>query len=133
VGIFAPDDHDRFTPIKPGISGGIIGTDGNEKYGHLVTNTVSDAFYPVIGFANKSSFDRNTVRLAPLHAYVQTSILDVLNRNTVHTPVSKGTGEIFTGSFVFAEDCRNSDELGSYAFPAGIAELFERTVIIYEQ
>jgi hypothetical protein len=130
VGIFAPDDHDRFTPLTPGIVGGIIGTDGNERHGHLVVNTVSDAFYPVIGSANRSRFDIDTVRLAPLHAYVQTTILDVLNRNTVHP---NAPAEIFTGGFMFAEDYRNSDELGAYPFPSGIADLFERTVIIHEQ
>jgi hypothetical protein len=129
VGIYAPDDHDRFNPITSGSVGGIIGLDGNEKYGHLVTNTVSDAFYPVIGSENKSSYILDTVRLAPVHAYTQTSILDVLNRNTVHPD---NPAVIFTGGFMFGEDERNSDELGNYAFPSGIADLFERTVLEVE-
>jgi hypothetical protein len=129
VGVFHHDDIDRLNPIKSGISGGIIGSDGNEHHGHLVTNTVSDAFYPVIGSANRSVFNLDTVRLAPLHAYVQPSILDVLNRNTVHPD---NPAEIFAGGFMFAEDDRNSDELGNYAFPSGIAELFLKAVVVDE-
>jgi hypothetical protein len=128
VGIFAEDDHERLTPITIGIVGGIIGTDGNDNHGHLVVNTVSDAFYPVIGRANKSAFD-DTVRLAPPHAYSQSGILDVMNRNTVHP---NNPAIIFTGGFMFAEDERNSDENGAYAFPSGISGLFDRTVIVYE-
>jgi len=84
----------------------------------------------VIGMASKSMFD-DTVRLAPLHAFYQNGILDVLNRNTV-TPNNPKI--IFTGSFIFADDFRNSDEDtsaggGSYAFPSEIAGLFEKTQI----
>ena len=125
VGVFARDDHERVNPLTIGISGGIIGMDGSENNGHLVVNTVSDAFYPVIGRSNRSRFDE-TVRLAPLDAYTQRSILDVLNRNTVHP---NAPSVIFTGKFMFAEDERN----GGYAFPSGIVELFGRTVIENEQ
>jgi hypothetical protein len=128
VGVFADDDRERLNPIHPGIVGGIIGTDGNERHGHLVVNTVSDAFYPVIGRADKSTFD-DTVRLAPPHAFSQAGILDVMNRNTV---CPSNPSVIFAGSFMFAEDLRNSDEAGAYAFPAGIAELFDRAVISHE-
>jgi hypothetical protein len=124
VGIFAPEDTDRINPLTLGISGGIIGTDGNENHGHLISNTVSLANYPVIGSMSISRFDE-TVRLAPFEAFNQAGILDVLNRNTVHPDAP---AIIFTGSFMFADDDRNSDEGMAYAFPAEIAKLFERTV-----
>jgi len=129
VGVFAEGDKEKNVPIKPGFSGGIIGADGNEKYGHLVINTVSDAHYPVIGSARISTFD-DTVRLAPAHAFSQIGILDVLNRNTVHPD---NPSVIFAGQFMFAEDHRNSDDTGNYPFPSGIVELFERTVASSEK
>jgi ParB family chromosome partitioning protein len=67
---------------------------------------------------------------APFEAFNQAGILDVLNRNLVHPDAP---AIIFTGSFMFADDDRNNDEGMAYAFPAEIAELFERTVIINEQ
>jgi hypothetical protein len=123
VGIFAVEDADRINPLTVGISGGIIGMDGNENHGHLISNTVSLAFYPVIGSTNRSVFDE-TVRLAPLDAFNQTGILTVVNKNTVHP---NAPAIIFTGSFIFADDDRNSDESGVYAFPTEIAGLFEKT------
>jgi len=128
VGIFAVEDKDRVNPLTVGISGGIIGMDGNENHGHLISNTVSLAYYPVIGSANRSVYDE-TVRLAPYDAFNQSGILTVVNRNTVHP---NAPAIIFTGSFIFAEDDRNSDESGKYAFPTEIAGLFERTVTQYE-
>jgi hypothetical protein len=124
VGIFEETDRDRQNPIRAGIVGGIIGTDGNENYGHLVVNTVSCAYYPVIGFISKSRFD-DTVRLAPANAFYQAGILDVMNRNTVYP---NAPAVIFTGRFMFAEDERNNDNGGAYAFPSEIAGLFEKTV-----
>ncbi len=121
----AYEDEERSVLVKAGFSGGIIGSDGNESNGHLMMNNVSAAEYGVIGSANASAFD-GTVRLAPAHAFYQAGILDVINRNTVHpnTP-----DVIFTGSFTFAPDGRNSDDGGDYALPDGIGELMLK---IYE-
>ena len=118
VGIF--EDIERNMPIKLGISGGIIGADGNETNGHLVTNSVSIADYAVIGQKTSSAYD-DTVRLAPHYAFGQAGILDVLNRNTVHP--SNPETVIFTGSFMFADDGRNTDENGSCPLPNSIVDL----------
>jgi hypothetical protein len=133
-GIF--EDEGRTKPVRLGVSGGIIGSDSMENYGHLVTNTVSPEGYPVVGDAKKSEYD-GTVRLAPAHAFYQSKlqgtgesrplsedgILSILNKNTVmpHSPK-----EIFTGTFIF-EDGKNSDETGNLPFPAAISELFAKT------
>lgn len=109
--------------ITPGVAGGVIGADGREQYGHAVANAVSPAEYPVIGQANRSSYD-STVRLAPANAFYQTGILEVLNRNTV-TPNNPGV--IFTGGFLFAEDNRNSDGQGRLPYPAELGGLLEKT------
>jgi hypothetical protein len=79
--------------------------------------------YSVIGAMSKSAYD-DTVRVAPLYAYYQAGILDVINKNTVNPNNPK---EIFTGGFIFADDNRNSDDGGKFAFPAVIAELFTVT------
>ena len=125
VGVFEGSMGERETPVIIGITGGIIGTDGNERYGHLVVNTVSDSCYRIVGSLSKSRLDE-TVRLAPLHAFYQEGMLDVLNRNTIH-PNNPET-VIFTGSFVFADDERNNGVDGRLPFPAEIAELFEKTI-----
>lgn len=116
VGIY--EDEKRTKLLKLGFSGGIIGSDGNENNGHLIKNTVSPEEYPVIGSVHLSDYD-DTVRVAPSYAFHQTGILDVINKNTVKPNNPK---EIFTGSFFFAEDGRNSDEGGGYALPAELAE-----------
>lgn len=122
------EDAERNVPIKLGITGGIIGTDGTGLYGHLVTATVSLADVPVIGKASSSEFD-DTVRLAPAYAFYQENILTVINRNTVDKANPK---EIFTGSFMFGEQGEFGDETGSLAYPQPIKDLFEKTIIIQQ-
>jgi hypothetical protein len=123
VGIFDSNDRERVVPLTRGFRGGIVGMDGNERHGHLIINTVSVVGYTIIGMPSVSEFD-DTVRQAPLHAFNQAGILDVLNRNTVHP---NNPNVIFAGSFMFAEDERNSDYEGNpYVFPSGIAGLLGR-------
>ena len=133
AGVF--EDERRTRAVKIGATGGIIGTDGIENHGHLVTNTVSIADYAVIGAQSKSVYD-STVRLAPSYAFYQPGILDVINRNTVMPGDYENETdkkEIFTGSFIFANDnpdaefVPNSDEYGRLPFPREIAGLFEIT------
>ena len=125
VGVFAIEDKEKITPLKLGFTGGIIGSDGNDSYGHLVINTVSSVYFPVIGGQRISIFD-DTVRLAPVHAFTQAGILDVLNRNTVNP---NNPEVIFTGDFMFAKDTRNSDENGNYPYPLWIGDLLEKAVL----
>ena len=68
---------------------------------------------------HKSRYD-GTVRLAPVTAFSQQSILDLLNKNTVKPNSPK---EIFTGSFIF-EDEKNGGEHGLLPFPAEISILY---------
>ncbi len=115
--------------IKAGASGGIIGTDGVEKNGHYVMNTVSLANYSVIGKKTVSNYDE-TVRLAPDYAFYQENILTVLNRNSIHPDTPK---MIYTGNFEFGDSTVFGDETGgSLAYPAEIADLFEKTIVVEE-
>ena len=122
VGIF--EDEERTRIIKMGVSGGIIGAEGNENYGHLVTNTVSLAGLAVIGSSRNSNYD-TTVRIAPQTAFSHSGILNILNKNTViPNNQSAETKEIFTGSFIFAQDERFSNDEGKFPFPVEVNELF---------
>gem|GEM_PF-1456290 len=121
VGVF--EDTQRTKVIRSGLMGGIIGSDGVEDYGHLLTNSVSQSGFSVIGVVRRSQYD-DTVRLAPIYAFRQEGLLSVINRNTVHPD---NPGVIFTGNFVFAEDERNSDEFGKYPFPKEISELLPKS------
>ena len=116
IGIFA--DKERTTALKLGTSGGVVGSDGNDSNGHIIVNTVSPVGLGVIGAERVSAFD-DTVRLAPQHAFTQSGMLEVVNRNAVHPNVP---GVIFTGTFMFAEDARNSNDTGAFPFPEGISE-----------
>ncbi len=116
-------DSERTNLKKAGMTGGIIGTDGNEKNGHLVTGCVSPVEMPVIGNAAKSSFD-DTVRLAPEYAFYQENILSVINRNTVHPD---SPGEIFTGSFRFGDAALFGAENGALPYPESIEDLLTIT------
>ena len=105
--------------IKDGAVGGILGTDGKERTGHLIMNCVSPSEYVVIGMRTLSRFD-DTVRLAPDYAFYQESMLTVVNRNTVHPDAP---GEMFTGSFRFDSNYF-TDGSGAVAYPAKIGDLF---------
>ncbi len=112
--------------LKAGIAGGIIGCDGVESNGHYVSNTVSLANLSVIGKKTVSNFDE-TVRLAPDYAYYQQNILTVLNANSIHPDAPKA---IFTGNFEFGDSTVFGDETGgSLAYPAEIADLFQKTIV----
>ncbi len=113
---------------KAGAYGGVIGTDGNEKNGHTVINTVSPAEFSVIGAKRVSVYDE-TVRQAPAYAFYQENILSVLNCNTINPNDPK---EIYTGNFGF-DAALFGDENGSLPFPETITGLFEKTVIVEEE
>ncbi|MBR0484474.1 MAG: hypothetical protein IJJ69_06840 [Oscillospiraceae bacterium] len=122
VGVF--EDSEREKLKKTGVSGGIIGTDGNERNGHLITATVSPANLSVIGSKKVSSYD-DTIRLAPDYAFYQQNILSVINQNTINPENPK---EIFAGSFKFSSNDIFGDDTGSLAYPAEIEDLFEKTI-----
>ncbi|MBR3417909.1 MAG: hypothetical protein IKG82_04375, partial [Oscillospiraceae bacterium] len=107
-GIFAQNNE----VIEEGITGGIFGTDASTGNGHLITNTVSIANYPVIGQKAKSKYDE-TVRMAPEYAFYQENIQTVVNKNTVNPANPK---EIFTGSFTFKSGLL-TDDTGALAYP----------------
>ena len=111
--------------IKSGYSGGITGTDGKEKNGHKIMNTVSPADLQVIGNKTVSDYD-DTVRLAPAYAFYQENILTVLNKNTINPDNPK---EIYTGNFMFSNDGLFGDENGNLPFPSEIADLFEKIFV----
>ncbi len=118
-------DETRTEVVKAGTVGGIIGTDGSSKKGHLITNSVSHADVPVIGKAVRSQFD-DTVRQAPDYAFYQVNIQTVINRNTV-SPVNPK--EIYAGQFMFGENGEYGDETGNLPYPNTIHDLFEKTII----
>ena len=119
TGIFEEDEL-----ISSGYSGGISGSDGNEKNGHKIMNTVSPANLKIIENRRKSHYD-DTVRLAPDYAFYQENILTVLNKNTINPDNPK---EIYTGNFVFDSDLFG-DENGGLAFPSEISDLFEKIYV----
>jgi hypothetical protein len=125
AGIFA--NEERSVLIRRGFTGGIIGSDGNDRHGHLLMNSVSPIGLPVVGAASNSVYNTNaddgSVWLAPTDAFYRESILEIVNRNAVHP---ENPSEMFAGTFIFASDGRNSDEGGRLPFPAGIAELLLR-------
>ena len=114
--------------IEEGSIGGIIGADASTGNGHLITNTVSVTDYPVIGQKAKSHFD-DTVRMAPEFAFYQENIQGVINKNTVNPDNPK---EIFTGSFTFTPGLFG-DDTGALAYPSGLADLFEKTIVPQEE
>lgn len=99
-----------------GAYGGIIGADGHEKYGHIVTNCVSMADTKIIGSKVLSKYD-DTVRQAPEYAYYQENILTVLNKNSIDKK-----NNVFTGTFKFNDTV--GDNGGLLAFPTDIEDLF---------
>ena len=123
-GIFAQNNE----VIEEGITGGIFGTDASTGNGHLITNTVSIANYPVIGQKAKSKYDE-TVRMAPEYAFYQENIQTVVNKNTVNPANPK---EIFTGSFTFKSGLL-TDDTGALAYPSNIEDLFEKTIVKKEE
>ena len=120
-GVFSDDSRENV--MKKGASGGVIGMDGSEKNGHIITNTVSPTEYGIIGTKTLSAFD-DTVRIAPAYAFYQENILSVINRNTVS---ENDPDEIYTGSFTFGKG-EFGDETGWLSYPEEIADLFEKTV-----
>ncbi len=118
VGVYRKNEK-----IKEGAVGGILGTDGSEKNGHLIMNCVSPSDYNIIGTRTVSRFD-DTVRLAPDYAYYQPNIQTIINKNTVHPGNPK---DIFTGSFKF-DGSYFADEGGAIAYPAEIESLFVKTL-----
>ncbi len=120
VGIFDEDD----VLIKSGVSGGIIGADGNDNNGHLIMNTVSLTNFSVIGSKTKSNYD-DSVRLAPDYAFYQENILTVINKNSVNP---NNPQEIYTGNFTF-DNALFGDETGSLPYPSEIADLFSKIYV----
>ena len=110
--------------IKTGYCGGIIGSDGKEKNGHKIMNTVSTADFSVIGNKKFSDYDE-TIRLAPDYAFYQKIILTVINKNTISPDNPK---EIYTGNFIF-DITLFGDENGGLAFPSEISDLFEKVYV----
>lgn len=110
--------------IKTGYCGGIIGSDGKEKNGHKIMNTVSTADFSVIGNKKFSDYDE-TIRLAPDYAFYQENILTVINKNTIRPDNPK---EIYTGNFIF-DIALFGDENGGLAFPSEISDLFEKVYV----
>lgn len=114
--------------VNSGYLGGIIGSDGQEFNGHTVINCVSPADYKIIGNASRSKFDKSN-RLAPPYAFLQETILSVLNLNSV-SPDNPDV--IFTGEFT-ADDklmyTNNTGEKleGTIAYPEKLKELIDRT------
>lgn len=127
VGVFS--DSERQEIKKAGVSGGIIGTDGTENYGHLITATVSPTEFSVIGSQKVSEYD-DTVRLAPNYAFYQQNILSVINQNTIHPNNPK---EIFSGNFKFGTSTIFGDDNGSLAYPTEIEDLLEKIVKTEEE
>ena len=116
----------KHTLIQEGICGGIVGSDGTSKNGHLISNTVSVADKLVIGSKDKSKYD-DTVRQAPEYAYYQENILTVINKNTISPENPK---EIFTGIFKFGNSAVYGDSNnGSLSYPETIEDLFEKTIM----
>lgn len=111
--------------VKAGYAGGITGTDGKEKNGHKIMNTVSPADLQVIGNKTVSDYD-DSVRLAPAYAFYQENILTVLNKNTINPDNPK---EIYTGNFMFSSNGLFGDENGNLPFPSEIADLFEKIFV----
>lgn len=114
--------------VNSGYLGGIIGSDGQEFNGHTVINCVSPADYKIIGNASKSKFDKSN-RLAPPYAFLQDTILSVLNLNSV-SPDNPDV--IFTGEFIADNKLMysNSDGTvveGTLAYPAKLKDLIDRT------
>ncbi|MCR4644198.1 MAG: hypothetical protein K5695_02160 [Oscillospiraceae bacterium] len=121
VGVF--EDQEQQSCLKAGQTGCIIGTDGKEAHGHLVTGCGGSVDFPVIGGKKASSYD-DTVRLAPTYAFYQENILSVINRNTVNPDDPK---EIFTGCFRFGNATVFGDDTGALPYPETIEDLFEKT------
>lgn len=127
VGVF--EDLERTKMKKAGIIGGVVGTDGTETNGHLITNTVSSADYFAIGDSRVSKYD-DTIRLAPDYAFYQANILTVINKNTITPDKPK---EIFTGSFKFGASDVFGDSEGALSYPIEIEDLFEKTIDASEE
>lgn len=111
--------------IKSGVSGGIIGADGDYRFGHSVMNTVSLADFNPIGEFSLSKYDES-IRLAPDYAFYQQNILTVINKNTIDTENPK---EIFTGDFKFSDNTVFGDDNGALAYPSAIEDLFNKTIV----
>ncbi len=115
--------------VNAGYLGGIIGSDGQEFNGHTVINCVSPADYKIIGNATKSKFDKSN-RLAPPYAFLQETILSVLNLNSV-SPDNPDL--IYTGEFIsddklmYNKEGNRITEEGTFAYPAKIKDLIDRT------
>ena len=123
-GEYSKDGH--HTLIQEGICGGILGSDGSLKYGHLITNDVSVAEKFVIGKKEKSKFDE-TVRQAPDYAFYQQNILTIINKNTINPNNPK---EIFTGVFKFGDtEVYGDSNSGSLSYPEPIEDLFAKTIM----
>ena len=115
--------NDKGETVKTGSSGGVIGTDGKSKYGHIISNTVSPDDLSIIGSKALSKYD-DSVRLAPYYAYFQDNIKLVINANTVSPDDPK---EIYTGDFMFSTpDVFGENENGSLAYPSSLDEILTR-------
>ena len=98
--------------------GGVIGTDGKNKNGQKIMNTVSPENFKVIGNKKKSQYD-DSVRLAPDYAFYQENILTVSPDNPQ---------EIYTGNFMFDKNLFG-DETGGLPFPSEISDLFGKIFV----
>ena len=115
---------------KTGSIGGVIGTDGKSKYGHLITNTVSPSDFNVIGTKMLSKYD-DSVRLAPYYAYFQDNIKLVINANTIAPDDPK---EIYTGDFMFSDaNVFGESEYGALAYPSSINDILTRIAAEYAE
>lgn len=115
---------------KTGSIGGVIGTDGKSKYGHLITNTVSPSDFSVIGTKMLSKYD-DSVRLAPYYAYFQDNIKLVINANTIAPDDPK---EIYTGDFMFSDaNVFGESEYGALAYPSSINDILTRIAAAYAE
>lgn len=113
---------DENIALELGSTGSLIGADGNELYGHTITNNVVSDEYKAIGKKTRSIYD-DTLKLAPDYAFYQENILTVLNTNCIDKENPK---EIYTGNFKFGD--MFGDESGNLTYPATIEDLFEITI-----
>jgi hypothetical protein len=119
VGEYA--DSDRTELLNSGFAGAIIGADGNDTYGHYVTNSVGLLGYWITGYISKTEYS-DTAMLAPANSFYLESIRNVINASSID-PENKNPQELFTGSFIF-EQGKNANADGTYyPFPEQISNL----------
>lgn len=116
------DENKIMTEI--GAIGSVVGADGHEKFGHLITNCIVPTDFEIIDCKSSTKTD-DTIRLAPEYAYYQENILTVLNKNSIDKE-----NNVFTGAFKFNNTV--GDNGGLLAFPTDIEDLFNIGIITTE-